>query len=461
MRWVRESSRLERSLPAHPGPLAFRSSASERRPHRFAVNPFDACFPMFRPRAPQLLILGFAVVGSFTLGRFSHRASTSALPPRAAAAALAAVPGGAVASLPVRGNATDPAPEAALAAVLEAVRRAPDRAARLYDFALRLREVDAGDYPALLQALLRNRFADTPELLAMLCSVWAAHDGPAAFAAARVVAATDGEHPALHAAITAWAQREPAAAQAALHATGLTDLATDEMAAFLQGWASRDPAAAEAFLTAAGSAVHSDDEAIPAAVQRGFEAIARTRIETEPMAAMEWYGRLSEPLRQRLRQAVLSQLAAVDPRLASQWLATDASAQVGSSDLLPVLRGLRMDGFEQQFAWAKTAANPVTRESALAAVVGEGAHAQLVGLGEWLAVRADDASLAPAFSAYAMQVVHKSPSAAVTWAMSLDQPELRQNTLNSVVAEWISVNPRAAREWAQRTGLVDWDALVR
>jgi hypothetical protein len=122
---------------------------------------------------------------------------------------------------------------------------------------------------------------------------------------------------------------------------------------------------------------------------------------------------------------------------------------------------MQLEGFEQQFAWAKTAANPVTRESALAAVVREGAHADLATLGEWLAVRADDASLTPAFAAYALQVVRKSPSAAVTWALSLDQPELRQSTLNTVAAEWNSANPRAAREWAQRTGLVDWDAIVR
>jgi hypothetical protein len=309
--------------------------------------------------------------------------------------------------------------------------------------------------------LLKTRSADRPELLAMLCSVWAAHDGPAAFATARTLAAADGEYPALHAAITAWARSDPTATQAALRAAGLADLSTDEMSAFVQGWANADPGAAETYLIAAGGASRVGDEAIPAAIQRGYEAVARARIQADPTAAMSWYGGLREPLKERLRQAVLAQLAAVDPRVASQWLATDASAQVGTSDLIQVLRGMQLDGFELQFAWAKTAANPVTRESALAAVVREGAHADLATLGEWLAVRTDDASLTPAFSAYAQQVVRKNPSAAVTWALSLDQPELRQSTLNTVAAEWNSSNPRAAREWAQRTGLVDWDAIVR
>jgi hypothetical protein len=157
----------------------------------------------------------------------------------------------------------------------------------------------------------------------------------------------------------------------------------------------------------------------------------------------------------------VSQLAAADPQVASRWLASDASAQLGAGDLVSVLRGLQLESLDQQFAWAKSAANPITRESALAAVVGESAVANLVPLGEWLAVRADDSSLAPAFSAYALQVVRKSPNAAITWAMSLDQGELRQTTLNTVVAEWISINPRLAREWAKRTGLVDYEALVR
>lgn len=412
------------------------------------------------PRAIAFfLLVGVVAGGAFVLGRFSAQSSATS------AAAVAAVrPAANTTVLPAgAGEAPDRVVSSAerLAAAVQTAHGAPDRATRLYGFAQRLRELDPAHYPALLQALQRARGPDTPDLMAMVCSVWAAGDGPGAFAAARRLVASDGDYAALHSAIGAWAQRDPQAAQEALRTAGMMNPATDEMAAFVQGWARRDAAAAEAFLAAASGAARASDDDAPAAVRRGFEAIAVVRIEANPAAAMAWYGQLPAPLQEQLRQAVLGKLAAVDPRTASTWLAHDAAAQLGASDLIPVLRGLQLAGLDQQFAWATTAANPETRQSALQAVVGEAAHTNLVGLGEWLAARADDAALSPAFSAYATQVVRKSPSAAVNWALSLDQPALRQQALNTVAAEWITVNPRAAREWAQRTGLVDWESLVR
>ncbi len=415
---------------------------------------------MLQQNLTRLAVAGVVAAGAFALGRFSvrpvpNRPTTSART-ETKVAATPTVTSPAPLATEVRSAVAD-----RLAAAIRTAHAAPDRATRLYEFALQLRELAPAHYPALLQALQRARSPDTPELMAMVCSVWAAHDGAGAFTAARALVGSDGEYLALHSAIAGWAQRDPRGAQEALRAAGMMGLATDEMAAFVQGWARRDPAAAEAFLATASGAPRASDDEFPAAVRRGFEAIAAGRIETNPAAAMAWYGRLPAPLQEQLRQAVLAKLAAVDPQTASAWLARDAAAQVGASDLVPVLRGLQLTNFDQQFAWANTAANPETRQSALQAVVREAGQTNLVGLGEWLAARADDVALTPAFSAYAAQVVHKSPNAAVTWALSLDQPALRQQALNTVAMEWITVNPRAAREWAQRTRLVDWEALAR
>lgn len=409
-----------------------------------------------------------ALAGAFFLGRFSGRERVSARDADAGSGSAMAA-----AERPRDAAATGTAPKSVDAttgtlaagarreAALAAAHRAPDRATRLYAFAQRLRDVPAGEFPALLHGLRRARNADTPELVAMLCSVWGAQDGPAAFKAARELTASDSEYGAWHAAIRAWAGVDPAAARAALQQAGKTDLATDEMAAWVEGWAHQAPAAAEAFLAASASGGGDGEADIPAAVQRGFEAIARARIEADMDSALAWYAQLREPLRERLRQAMTAKLSAVNPARASEWLARDESAQLGASDLVPVLRGLELSGFDAQFGWARSPANATTRESALAAVVRESAPSHLVALGEWLAVRADDASLTPAFSAYAMHVVRRSPTAAVTWALSLDQPAVRQATLNTVAAEWMTMNPQAAREWALRTKLVDWEALVR
>lgn len=348
-----------------------------------------------------------------------------------------------------------------LPAAIHAARQGADRATQLYDFARRLREMAPAEYPALLQALRRTRSPELPEMLAMLCSAWAAYDGPAAFAAGRTLAAADGEYQALRAAITSWARQDPAAAQQALTAAGMTDLTTDELSAFVEGWAGRDFAAAEKFLAAARKPRADGEESDPAAVQIGYLAVARARLEADPAAALQWYAGLDEAMRARLRHPMLNQLAATDPQAANRWLSGDTSAQVESADLIPLMRGLELQGFDQQFSWAQTLANGHSREAALAAVVREGATQNLLPLGEWLASRTDDPRLSPAFSAYAIQVTHKSPSAAVTWAQSLDNPVLRQQTLEAVASVWMGVNMREAREWAQRTRLVDLDALAR
>lgn len=370
-----------------------------------------------------------------------------------------------VSEMPIRATpAAAPASAVAaggLPAAIHSARRGADRATQLYDFARRLRETAPGEYPALLQALRRTRSPELPEMLAMLCSAWAEHDGPGAFAAGRTLAAADGEYQALRAAITSWARRDPAAAQKALAAAGMTDLSTDELSAFVEGWAGRDFAAAEKFLAAARKPRADGEESDPAAVQAGYLAVARARLEADPAAALQWYAGLDESLRARLRHPMLNQLAASDPQAANRWLSGDTSAQAESADLIPLMRGLELTGFDQQFAWAQTLANGNTREAALAAVVREGATQNLLPLGEWLAARTDDPRLSAAFSSYAIQVTHKSPAAAVTWAQSLDNPVLRQQTLEAVASVWMGVNMREAREWAQRTRLVDLDALAR
>ena len=347
-----------------------------------------------------------------------------------------------------------------IAAAVRVAHSAPDAASRLYQFALRLRELAPPDYPAVFAALRAMRTPESPELLSMLCSEWARHDGAAAFAAGRALAGSDGEYRAWHSAIAAWAQKDPTAAHATLRTIGATDLASDEMSALMAGWAANDPGAVEAFL-GTNSATRATDDDRPAATVRGFEAIARARIDADPANAMAWYGALPESLKERLRQAVTAKLAAVDPSRATEWLARDSSAQLGSSDVQAVLRGMRLDGYEQQFAWANSLANPVTRESALAAVVQEGSASNLVSLGEWLGARCDNALLAPAFAAYAARVVQRSPLAAVAWASSLDDAALRKRTLEAVAMEWNGLDPRAARQWATQSGLVDWNVVVR
>lgn len=410
-----------------------------------------------KKRISSLLLGALLVAAGFVLGRMGRGTPDTAQAARHNAPTVAARNANAA----VRRTEPVDAPRPnRVAAAVRAAHSAPDAASRLYRFSLRLHDLDPAEYPALLAALRAARTPESPEILAMLCSEWARHDGPAAFAAARALAGNDGEYRAWHSAIAAWAQREPAAAQAALRAIGATDLASDEMSALVRGWAAADPAAAEAFLMAPGGPP-ADTEGLPAAVLRGFEAIACARIDADPAGAMAWYGALPEGMQERLRQAIVAKLAAVDAPRATEWLARDPSAQLGASDVQSVLRGMQLENFEQQFAWANMLANPVTRESALAAVVRERSADDIVSLGEWLAVRCDDAKLAPAFSVFAAQVVKKSPAAAVTWAMSLDDPTLRQRTLETVVLEWNGVDPRAARQWAAQTGLVDWNTIAR
>lgn len=340
-----------------------------------------------------------------------------------------------------------------------AAQRGPTRAARLSAFARDLERLAPADYLGLLQALRATSIPERAEAFAMLFDRWARVDGAAAFAAARTLVATDGQHGALHAAIAAWATFDPDAVRVALRSAGLDRLASDEMSALLRGWATRDPAAVEAYLHTVASSTGPDDG--PASLARGYEAVACARIALDPYGALSWYRGLSEPWQTKLRQTMLAELVVANPALADQWLREDGAAQLASSDLLPLARALGLDGFQRSFDWAQSLANPESRQSALAAVVRECASSDLAGLGEWLASRHDDVALAPAFSLYAAQVVRTSPTAAISWALAIDDPMLRQRTLDAVALEWQGRDPRAARLWAAQSKLVDWATLAR
>lgn len=398
-----------------------------------------------------------AVGAAFALGWWSRDAGSPVARPTPAPPALllpaSAAPVAAVASRPNEKLA------ASIDSLVVAAQRGPSRAARLAAFARELDRLAPADYAGLLRALRATNSPERPEAFAMLFDRWARVDGAATFAAARTLVATDGQHAALHAAVAAWAAVDPEAARAALQSAGLDRPASDEMAALLRGWASGDRAGAEAYLCGAAGAGEAD--AVPASVARGYEAVACARIAEDPSGALAWYRALSESWQTRLRQTMAAELTVAQPALAGRWLQEDAAAQLGTSDLLPLVRALGLEGFERPFAWAQSLANAGTRASALAAVIRERAAADLPGLGEWLASRHDDVALAPAFSLYAAHVVRTSPAAAVSWALAIDDPMLRQRTLEAVALEWRGRDPRAARQWATESNLIDWAALAR
>ena len=411
---------------------------------------------------PALAVLGVSAVafGGFALGWSTRGVQDLDSPaPTPSAAAGPFVGGGD--DHPSRATPAAAGGGATVRSALAAARGGPAIEARLFAFANQLNALAPGDFPALLAALQKSGGPGIAECQAMLCAVWAKHAGAEAFVAAGELARRDGNQAALQAAIAGWAEHSPAAALAALRANRLDSLAGDEMSALLRGWAAHDPEAAENHLQQSLARLPSDAETFPAAAQCGYEAAARTRISRDPAAALAWYRALDPTLQGRLRNTLVAELGTAAPALAQQWLGEDASALVSSTTLIPLLRSARLDGFAPQFDWAQHVANPTSRDAALGAIVREAAATDLVALGEWLAARGDDASLTPAFAHYAAEVVRKSPSAAITWALSLDDPALRQRTLNTVALEWSTYDSTAARRWAAESSLVDLTALMR
>jgi hypothetical protein len=150
-----------------------------------------------------------------------------------------------------------------------------------------------------------------------------------------------------------------------------------------------------------------------------------------------------------LSQAAAAWAAAASPDVVLEWMEQsplDADQRFNIIDEI----GMRLfhqkhrEGADWLLAHATT---PQHRSRAMAHIIMNWMHYDLVAAGEWLAAHARDASAAKAMHVYARELASDFPEHAVIWARHIPDSTVRQKALSEIEARLRELHPHRATEW--------------
>ena len=222
-----------------------------------------------------------------------------------------------------------------------------------------------------------------------------------------------------------------------------------------RSWALRDPEAALKAIEALPSGENIDESAMDTALygitsagnDPGVRSVFQPFIESLPMdhrskpevaahligawsfddppAASDWLQELElSPLgRQRVESSLLFRWIENDPSAAADWYLSDGTG---------------------------------SHADRLAAIVRLWSVRDPHGAGQWLAQQPLDAQSDDAVAAFATGIVSVDPESAIGWAESLHSPNLRRQTLQSLLETWKTIDADAAARFLESDSPSDW-----
>jgi hypothetical protein len=208
----------------------------------------------------------------------------------------------------------------------------------------------------------------------------------------------------------AWAAVDPLAAMAWEQAHRSEHVA---VSGAISGWWEKDSAAAEAY---AASHLDSFSDRSNAATIAGL--IAKQDLER----AQQWVSQLPDEQARRGAESILvSQLAMSDPRGTAEWATTLGDA---------------------------------LRESAVRSAVSVWVASDQTAAKQWVD-QLDGELHDEALSGYALRISFKDPLTAADLAVSISNPTIRNQSLQSITGEWLRQSPQEGTSWIQNSALSD------
>jgi hypothetical protein len=253
---------------------------------------------------------------------------------------------------------------------------------------------------------------------------------------------------------------------------------TDWLHAALRGWAAVDPGAAAAAVARLPAAEQEEAEAavMTGAVRDPAAAVALTRalMEGDPLGRRSDANHLLSALNQAGDYAQAVDFAAsLPPEVRTEMLGTayQSWAQAEPEDALAAA-ARQPEGEARATAvdaalsgWSQVDPAGLARHAldlppgpdrsqALQLALGEWVQDDPAAATAWLNAAAARPELDPGIAAVAAQpqVIARQPEVAANWAEAITDPALRSRTLASVLQDWASSNPEAARRYALNSG---------
>jgi len=257
-------------------------------------------------------------------------------------------------------------------------------------------------------------------------------------------------------AIEGWAVDSPKAANKfMLSADGLKSKSC--RLSFLKGLARSDPQAAASYLLVLDQFTDARPYLKPvfeSQLQKGFEE------------AEQWVLTLpSDRLIEQGMQSLARQVTRRTPEEAIDWLDTFSDRRFAEAAVSEVtthyMAAIRTDA-EREFVlqWLHELPEGEVKNTAYHSSLRSWTKSAPKAAAEHLNTLPQSLAKDHAVRAYSMETSKKFPDIAVQWAASIDDPELRQSTLITTSRAWIRIDPVAATQWIETSGMAEQTLLA-
>ncbi len=328
--------------------------------------------------------------------------------------------------------------------------------------------MDAATARSIFDSLRENRGNSSDSQMDLFLRAWGQLDGAAAMAAIEEL----GRDPRRQgqagvAVMTGWASADPEGAKA--HLRGLDNQLVKGVLAqgIVNGLASSDPDAATDFVLELDQSQRAElansegtegqrqwwDRGRAYTFDRQLDTIANAQIERGMSNATSWAEQLpAGSIKASAFDRVADQFAREDPAAAAEWVKSHADKDYAERAVREVAEELGRENPEEAVRWL--ADLPEANQSrAIHQSMERWTREDPVAAGNFLREMEPSGSRDAAVRSYANQLDGSDPQMAAEWAGSIDNDEIRSETLNNVARSWIRSDPGEARAWLPNSGL--------
>ncbi len=211
-------------------------------------------------------------------------------------------------------------------------------------------------------------------------------------------------------------------------------------------WAASDPAAAGTWFSEyLVSALAAEGNSGAAA------AIAQAWAEKDPQAALGWVTSLPEEARAQAVNVVIGKIASQDPQAALQTVAALTSEAERAAALGPVAEQWAQSAGAQAAAWVSGLKDETAQAHAAAGLIKGWVDKYPRAASQWMKGLQPGKTRDAAVTALTQsQAAQKDPGAALGWAASIQDVELRNQILPKLLKDWQEKDPAALQKFLSK-----------
>lgn len=176
--------------------------------------------------------------------------------------------------------------------------------------------------------------------------------------------------------------------------------------------------------------------------------------------SLTWASSLQSPV---MKETALERVAAVyyqkNSSDAATWAGALAPTEENQQAVARVAEEWAENAPREAADWVSNLPDGAPRNYSLGKVIREWSRRDHIEAGQWLNTLEKGTFRDQGVSQYVKDVFKREPSVSLEWAMSISDPELKQNLSELAFRKWIKDDRDAARQWAEASNH-DWSQVL-